>query len=142
MIILVDMDGVICTEERTFERALARPIQGAREALEQLLRDGHEVIIYSARSWAELRMTQQWLADHRIPHSGIHLGKPVADLVIDDRAISFAAWPDVLRQVQSKGMGAPVSTRGEVDGMPPITREKVQLSGNSGGESQAQGVPE
>ena len=110
MIILVDMDGVICTEEKTFERALALPIPGAREALEQFLRDGHEVIIYSARSWAELKMTQQWLTDHQIPYSGIHLGKPIADVIIDDRAVAFAAWPDVLRQVHAKSAYTRAST--------------------------------
>jgi uncharacterized HAD superfamily protein len=99
MTILVDMDGVICTEEKTFERPLAKPIAGAKEALAQLLSEGHEVIIYSARSWAELKMTQQWLADHGIPYSGIHLGKPVGDILIDDRAIPFSGWQTVLRQI-------------------------------------------
>ena len=96
MTILVDMDGVICTEEKTFERALAKPMPGAREALAALKAKGHTLVIYSARSWSELRMTEQWLKDHGIPYDGIHLGKPVADRILDDRAVTFAGWDAAL----------------------------------------------
>jgi uncharacterized HAD superfamily protein len=102
MTILIDMDGVICTEQKTFERCLATPIAGAREALESLVAAGHTIVIYSARSWSELRMTKQWLDSHQIPYHGIHLGKPVADCVIDDRAIRFSGWGDVMSQLQTK----------------------------------------
>jgi len=101
MTILVDMDGVICTEQRTFERCLATPIPGAREALESLVAAGHTIVIYSARSWSELKMTQQWLEAHHIPYDGIHLGKPVADCVIDDRAIRFSGWTQVMSQLKA-----------------------------------------
>jgi hydroxymethylpyrimidine pyrophosphatase-like HAD family hydrolase len=97
--ILVDMDGVICTEQRTFERSLATPLPGAREALEELVAAGHTVVIYSARSWAELKMTKAWLDNHQIPYHGIHLGKPVADCIIDDRSIRFNGWDNVLNQL-------------------------------------------
>jgi uncharacterized HAD superfamily protein len=100
MTILVDLDGVICTEEKTFERALARPLPGAKEGLTRLREQGHTVIIYTARSWSELRMTKDWLDGHGIPYDGIQMGKPVADRFIDDRAVAFTDWasiPDRLR---------------------------------------------
>ncbi|WP_395454146.1 hypothetical protein ACHMW5_08050 (plasmid) [Azospirillum melinis] len=100
MIIAVDMDGVICSEEKTFERALAKPVPGAREALAELSSAGHQIIIYSARSWSELEMTKEWLKRHRIPYHGIHLGKPVVDRFIDDRAIGFIDWDSTLDVVQ------------------------------------------
>lgn len=96
MTILVDMDGVICTEQRTFERCLATAVPGARAALEALAAAGHTIVIYSARSWSELKMTEAWLAQHQIPYHGIHLGKPVADCIIDDRALRFSNWPAAL----------------------------------------------
>jgi hypothetical protein len=99
MTILVDLDGVLCTEERTFERALAKPLPGAREAMSQLISAGHTVVIYTSRSWSELRMTKQWLDDNGIHYSGIHMGKPVADKVIDDRAITLGNWGTVLAQL-------------------------------------------
>jgi uncharacterized HAD superfamily protein len=97
--IMIDLDGVICTEERTFERPLAEPLAGAREALAQLRAAGHTVIIYTARNWPEYRVTKKWLDDHGFVYDGLHMGKPVADVWIDDRAIRFTNWTEVLGQL-------------------------------------------
>jgi hypothetical protein len=96
MNILLDMDGVICTEEPTFERSLAKPLPGAKESIDILRDQGHKVIIYTARSWSELEMTKKWLQANNIEVDGIHMGKPVADRIVDDRAINFHGWPAAL----------------------------------------------
>jgi hypothetical protein len=101
--IMIDMDGVICSEEKTFERALARPLDGAREALAALRAAGHQVVIYTARSWSELAMTKDWLARHDIAYDGLHMGKPVADRIVDDRAIPFSGWPASLEALSRAG---------------------------------------
>jgi len=97
--IMVDLDGVICTEERTFERALAQPIDGAREALQQLKAAGHTIIVYTGRGWPEYRMTRQWLDDHGMVYDAIHMAKPIAHVWIDDRAVRFTDWADTLKQL-------------------------------------------
>lgn len=97
--IMIDLDGTICTEERTFERPLAEPIAGAREALEKLRAAGHTIIVYTARGWAEFRVAKQWLDDHGMVYDGLHMGKPIADVWIDDRALRFTSWADVLKQL-------------------------------------------
>lgn len=99
MNLLIDMDGVICTEEKTFERSLAKPIHGACEAIALLREQGHQVVIYTARSWSELALTKSWLDKHGIEVDGIHMGKPVADRIIDDRAIHFNGWPSALESL-------------------------------------------
>ncbi len=99
MTIMVDMDGVICSEERTFERALAKPLDGAREALAALRAAGHTIVIYTARGWAEYRVTKEWLDQHGMLYDGIHMGKPIAHVWIDDRAIRFTSWDDVRKQL-------------------------------------------
>jgi hypothetical protein len=99
--IMVDLDGVVCTEESFFERPLARPIPGAREALRRLRAAGFTVVIYTARSWGELPVTRRWLAEHGIEYDGLHMGKPVADLWIDDRAIRFTNWRDTLATIRA-----------------------------------------
>jgi hypothetical protein len=105
MTIFVDLDGVICTEKRTFERSLAEAMPGAREGMRALRRAGHTVVIYTARSWAELAMTKKWLEDREIPYDGIHMGKPVADLWIDDRAVRFDGWEAVRERLAVGGPG-------------------------------------
>ena len=103
MTLFVDLDGVICTEETTFERALARLIPGARESMSALRDAGHIIVIYTARSWSEFRMTKQWLHDHEIPFDALQMGKPVADRFIDDRAIRFTDWSEVLASLPLDG---------------------------------------
>lgn len=102
--IMVDLDGVICTEERTFDRPLAEPLPGAREALRKLRALGHTIVVYTARGWAEYRVTKAWLDQHGMEYDALHMGKPIAHVWIDDRAIRFAGWPDALRQ-----LGVPAS---------------------------------
>src|SRR5688572_1557188 len=99
--IMVDLDGVICTEERVFDRPLAEPIAGAREALAKLKAEGHTIIVYTARGWAELRVTKKWLDDHGMAYDAIHMGKPVAHIWIDDRAVRFTSWEQTLRDVEN-----------------------------------------
>ncbi|MFO0838873.1 MAG: hypothetical protein U1D55_10125 [Phycisphaerae bacterium] len=99
MTVMIDLDGVVCSEERTFERALAKPLEGAREALQALKAAGHTIVIYTARGWQEYRMTKQWLDDHGMVYDGIHMGKPIAHVWIDDRALRFTNWQDARQQL-------------------------------------------
>ncbi len=92
MTIIVDMDGVICTEEKTFERPLAKVRRGAREGMRALRKQGHTIIIYTARSWSEFRVTAEWLKRHGIVYDALLMGKPVYDVWLDDRAMQFTDW--------------------------------------------------
>ncbi len=96
---LVDLDGVLCTEEVFLERPLAEPIAGAAEALRKLRAAGYVVVIYTARGWGEYRVAKRWLADHGFEYDGLQMGKPVADVWIDDRAVRFTNWEETLRQL-------------------------------------------
>lgn len=121
MNILVDMDGVICTEEKTFERSLAKPLPGAREGMAAMIKAGHTVTIYTSRSWAELEMTKAWLHENGIPFSGIHMGKPIGDKFIDDRGMGFNGWDQTLSEL-GIGMDPPIA--GEDEALLRILRER------------------
>jgi uncharacterized HAD superfamily protein len=98
--IMVDLDGVVSTEERVFDRPLAKPIDGAREALQKLKDAGHAIIIYTARGWAEYNVTKHWLDQAGMPYDAIHMGKPIANVWIDDRAIKFENWDQTLEDLE------------------------------------------
>ena len=89
----IDLDGVICSEERAFERSLATLLPGALESLEALKAAGHVIIIWTARGWSEYRMTFEWLSSHGIPFDQLVMGKPIFDAFVDDRAIGHEGWP-------------------------------------------------
>lgn len=101
MILAVDIDGVLCTEERQFSRPLAKALPGAREAIEKLRASGHKVVLYSSRTWAEIEVTKHWLKSNGIEYDGLQLGKMVVDRFIDDRAIHFTSWDEVLTELES-----------------------------------------
>ena len=98
--IMVDLDGVISTEERVFDRPLAKAIPGAREALQELKEAGHTIVIYTARGWAEYNYTKAWLDQHDIAYDAIQMGKPIAHVWIDDRAIRFRDWRQTLEDLR------------------------------------------
>jgi hypothetical protein len=100
--IMVDLDGVLGSEERTFDRPLAKPLPGARDALQKMRDAGHTIIIYTARGWAEYRYTKQWLEDNGFPFDGLHMGKPIGDVWIDDRAIRHENWEQTLEHLADK----------------------------------------
>lgn len=92
---VIDMDGVICEERPAFERTLARPLPGAAAGVMRLRHAGYQIVIHTARGWGEYAATKDWLRRHDIYHDLLICGKPIADMVIDDRAIRFRSWEGV-----------------------------------------------
>jgi uncharacterized HAD superfamily protein len=97
--IMVDLDGVICSEQRVFERPLAKPIDGAKESLQKLKDAGNTIVVYTARGWAEYNVTKDWLDRHGMAYDALHMGKPIGHVWIDDRAIGFKDWGQALGQL-------------------------------------------
>jgi len=102
MQIIIDLDGTICTEEKTFSRSLARPKPLAVKSLNSLYKEGHIIIIYSSRTWMEYEMTFNWLRKHKIKFHQLILGKPIGDLWIDDRSIPFVNWDSAMEIIKEK----------------------------------------
>ncbi len=102
MQIIIDLDGTICDEEKTFSRSLAQPIPGAVECINTLYERGNIIIIFSARSWMEFEMTTAWLKNNSVKYHQLILGKPIGDVWIDDRAIQFDNWKNVFDVLDKK----------------------------------------
>lgn len=101
MQIILDLDGTICTEEKTYSRSLAKPIEGSIESINALYEAGHTIIIYSARTWMEYEMTIDWLKRHNVKFHQLIMGKPIGDIWIDDRALRFTNWNDIMNQLKN-----------------------------------------
>lgn len=91
-VMAIDIDGTICTEERTFERPLAKPLAGAKEALKLLKDNGNTIILWTARGWEQYKVTKLWLEENGIEYDQLLMGKPIIDVIIDDRARQFTGW--------------------------------------------------
>lgn len=111
----VDLDGTIC-EIRKDNQSYAdlKPIHGGVETLQKLHKQGHEIIIITARHMKTCngdqskviakigKITLDWLEKYSIPFDEIHFGKPNTDIYIDDRCISFKSWEDITEEVLLK----------------------------------------
>src|SRR5688572_27025368 len=114
--IVIDLDGTICpikSGNEQYEDLI--PMEGAVEKMKQLKREGHYIIIQTARNMATQqgnlgkvmqnigKITLDWLAKYDIPYDEIYFGKPNAHLYIDDRAFRFNTWkeltPELLDQL-------------------------------------------
>lgn len=104
MQIIIDLDGTLCQEMRTFSRALAEPKQEAVDRVNRLYEEGHTIIIYSARTWMEWEMTTAWLKDHGVKYHQLMMGKPVGDVWIDDRSLNPATggWEQLDKLLKEK----------------------------------------
>lgn len=110
----VDFDSVIHYYGSGFKNGdiYDDPVPGAKEALEQLIKDGYIILIYSTRCnkeyWGKndpnrIEQVKEYLKKHEIPYSKIHTGgKPKCHIYIDDRAISFKGdWNQTLSDIDN-----------------------------------------
>src|SRR3954471_3423584 len=90
-----DLDGTLCTNPGG-EYESARPQPWAIERVNTLKRAGHRVVIFTARGtttgidWRS--QTEAQLADWGVEYDELILGKPYADVYIDDKALHADAW--------------------------------------------------
>lgn len=92
----VDFDGVICDSYPGGEWTYTgEPMEGAREALLDLHKT-YRLVVFTARH--DLMAVRDWLHKHRLEHlfHDVTNRKPVAVTYIDDRAVRFQTWPQVM----------------------------------------------
>ena len=86
--IAIDIDGTICTEERVFERSLAKPFEEEISIVNKLYDKGHTIILFTGRGWQEYKQTKNWLKENKVKHHELIMGKPFYDIFIDDRTFN------------------------------------------------------
>lgn len=89
---MIDLDGTLCTEELPENRPNAKPLPGAADAVNKFIADGHIVVIWTGRGWPEYLMTREWLKENGFQYNELLMGKPIANLIIDDRSRDFEGW--------------------------------------------------
>lgn len=90
-----------------------KPVEGAKEALTELINLGYHVLIYSTRTNHDLvesddvdrvKDITDYLNKHSIPYSEIYTGngKPKFTVTVDDRALTFKGdWNETLEQIKT-----------------------------------------
>jgi hypothetical protein len=103
MEIIIDIDGTMCPELRMYDHSLVKPFSGAKETINGLYSEGHTIIIYTARHWAEYNLTEDWLIRNGFKFHRLIMGKPVGDIWIDDRAINCTGdWKKTRKEINTR----------------------------------------
>lgn len=90
-----DIDGTICTNtEGAYDEA--QPFSDVIAEVNRLHAEGHRIYLYTARGtttgidWRPV--TEQQLSDWGLNYHELFLGKPTADVYVDDKTITADAW--------------------------------------------------
>lgn len=95
MKIACDFDGVLCKRNGipTVMKDDDKPMEGALEAINLLLGQGHYVWVFTSNPAPD--KVRAWLTQNGFPELEITNIKKPAHVYIDDRAIRFTNWQDM-----------------------------------------------
>jgi len=107
--LVIDIDGTICSQEKTGTYHLAKPKKDIIKKINQLWSDGWTIIFFTARGMSTCNgnldmienryreMTEKWMTDNRVCYDELRFGKPDAVWFVDDKAMtpeSFMGWEE------------------------------------------------
>jgi len=90
-----DIDGTLCTNTEGNYRA-AEPFLEIIAQVNKLHAEGHHILLYTARGsttgidWRDA--TERQLNRWNVHYHQLVMGKPTADVYIDDKALNFDDW--------------------------------------------------
>lgn len=97
-VITIDIDGTICSVDTDYSKCKLLP--GCLEALQRFREKGYKVFLYTGRHINNFEITVNWLAKNGVIYDHLIFGKPPSKYYIDDRAIRFESWEDVLERIE------------------------------------------
>lgn len=104
MIIAVDFDNTLMSTKNVLKGyRMGQPESGAIAAINRLVAEGHQIFIFTSRDVqnpSAKKAVGDWLDYFKIPYSGItNIKSPHFEVFIDDLAIHFDSWPQVLHHL-------------------------------------------
>ncbi|MBI2953574.1 MAG: hypothetical protein HYY30_04615 [Chloroflexi bacterium] len=95
MIYCFDIDGTLCTNTEGGYRE-AEPHRDAIAEVNRLYDEGHRILLYTARGattgidWRDF--TERQLRGWGLSFHALYMGKPTADVYVDDKALNYVDW--------------------------------------------------
>lgn len=87
---IVDIDGTICTQQKSGEYHKAKPYVDRINLLNKLFDDGHKIVYWTARGMSSntdhSELTQQQLMQWGCKYHELKMNKPSYDVWVDDKA--------------------------------------------------------
>jgi len=95
MLFCFDIDGTLCTNTNG-DYPNAKPFPEVIDQINRLSAEGHQIVLHTARGastgidWRE--ETERQLKEWGVAYESLYMGKPSADIYIDDKAINVGDW--------------------------------------------------
>jgi uncharacterized HAD superfamily protein len=87
LIYAIDIDGTLCKESNEWwHYAKAEPIEEAINKVNQLFGQDHQIILHTARFEEDRSVTRTWLKKYKVRYHRLIMGKPRADVYVDNAA--------------------------------------------------------
>ena len=103
--IAIDIDGVLTNETKGVPYAKRTPNLDNIDRVEKLYRLGYRIILFTSRFERDRRLTQRWLAYHKVPYHKLVMSKLRFTFIWDDKAISEHSIDTLIRREESYGTG-------------------------------------
>ena len=112
--IVFDLDGCLCSQtDGDYEKAV--PVAETIDLVNSLYERGHEIVVHTSRFMGRCNgnavaaynqgfaFTERQLRSWGIHYHLLVMGKPAADLVVDDRAVFFRPdWTQIADEIESR----------------------------------------
>ena len=93
MVYCIDIDGTLCSIEKEYIDSVGFPER--IEAVNELYYSGNIIILWTGRHWNNLEMTVEQLNGWGVKYHSLIMGKPPADVYIDDKAVDDVSFFDI-----------------------------------------------
>lgn len=101
--IAIDIDGVLTNETKGVPYAKRTPNLDNIDRVEKLYRLGYRIILFTSRFERDRRLTQRWLAYHKVPYHKLVMSKLRFTFIWDDKAISEHSIDTLIRREEVYG---------------------------------------
>lgn len=115
MVIAVDFDDTLMNPHDKREGyRMGQPMPGAILSMQRLRNQGHTLVIFTARNVQhpnQHKAVADWLDYFNIPFDGItNIKRPEFEVYIDNRAMHFDSWPQVMHRLTNLQRSETIST--------------------------------
>lgn len=96
----VDWDNTIFNTSGYPDYTPTTIIEGAKEGLEEIVKMGYKVVVFTARAWSDLYLIKHLIKEYDLPVDQIICGKPLFHCLIDDRNVEFKGdWKESINKI-------------------------------------------
>jgi len=99
----IDLDNTLTQGEKKYWEERCDPDEEVIEAINNLYKQGHTVLIWTARPWGNAQQVASWLTEHGVRYHGLRMDKGSADVYVDDKAVNIHGenWEEKLEDLIS-----------------------------------------